>query len=45
MDFQPVIGDEAGLFETRHDFSDIHIDPAVRAYEAAQVVLLNQIFL
>ena len=43
MDFQPVIGDESGLFETRNDFSDIHIDPAVRADEAAQVVLLNDL--
>ena len=40
MDFQPVIGDAAGLFETRNTFADIHTDPAVGADEAAQVVNL-----
>ena len=41
--FQPVIGDAAGLFETRHAFAYLHIDPAVRSGEAAQVVLLNDL--
>ena len=41
VDFQPVIGNAAGLFETWHDFTDLHIDPAVRSDKAAQVVLLN----
>ena len=33
--FQTFIGDAAGLFETRHDFADLHIYPAVGANEAA----------
>ena len=41
--FQPVIGDAAGLFETRHAFADLHLDPAVRSDEAVQVVLLNDL--
>ena len=43
VDFQPVIGDAEGLFETRHDFADLHIDPAVEADKAAQVVLLDDL--
>ena len=26
VDFQPVIGDATGLFETRHAFVDLHIE-------------------
>ena len=43
VDFQPVVGDADGLFETRHAFADLHIYPAVRADKAAQVVLLNDL--
>ena len=43
VDFQLVIGNAAGLFDTRHAFADIHIDTAVRADEATQVVLLNDL--
>ena len=41
--FKLVIGNAAVLFETRHVFADIHIDPAVREDEAVQVVLLNDL--
>ena len=41
VDIQPVIGNAAGLFETRHAFANLHIDPAVGADEAAQVVLFD----
>ena len=41
--FQPVIGDVAGLFVTRHAFADLHIDPAFGVDEAAQVVLFNDL--
>ena len=27
VDFQPVIGDADGLFETRHAFADLHVRP------------------
>ena len=43
VDFQPVIGNVAGLFETRHAFVDLHIDPSVREDESEQVVLLNDL--
>ena len=43
VDFQLVIGDAAGLFETRHAFADLHIDQDVRSDKAAQVVLLNDL--
>ena len=31
------------MFETRHAFADIHIDPAVRANEAVRVVLFDDL--
>ena len=43
VDFQVVICDVAGLFETRHAFADLHIDSSVRADEPAQVVWLNDL--
>ena len=43
MDFQAVVGDAASLFDTQHDFADIHIDPAVGEDEAAQVVLFDDL--
>ena len=43
VDFQPVIGNAAGLFEARHTFADLHIYPAVGADEDVQVVLLDDI--
>ena len=43
VDFQPALGNVAGLFETRHAFSDIHVDTAIGSDEAAQVVLLDDI--
>ena len=43
VDFQPVVGNASGLFETRHAFVDLHIDTAVRADEAVQVILLNDL--
>ena len=44
VDFQPFIGNADGLFETRHAFADIHIDPSVGSDEAAQFVLFGDIF-
>ena len=38
--FEPVIGDAASLFEAKHAFSDIEVDPAVRT-ECAEVVLID----
>ena len=43
MEFQPVIGNAAGLFDTRHAFANLHIDPDVWADEAAQVVMFDDI--
>ena len=43
MDFQPVIVDAAGLFETRHAFADLHIYPAVGVEEAVQAVLFDNL--
>ena len=43
VDFKPVIGNADVLFETRHAFADLHIDPAVGADEAAQVVLFDDL--
>ena len=43
VDFQPVIGDTAGLFETRHAFTDLYIYLAVGEDEAAQVVLFDDL--
>ena len=43
VDIQPVIGNAAGLFETRHAFANLHIDPAGRTDKSAQVVLLNDL--
>ena len=43
MDFQTVIGDADGLFETWHTFVDLHIYPAVGADETAQVVLFDDL--
>ena len=41
--FKPFIGDGDGFFETRCAFTDLHIDPAVGADEATQVVLFNDL--
>ena len=43
VEFQPVIGNAVGLFETRHDFADLHIDPVVGADKVVQVVLINDL--
>ena len=43
VDFQLVIGDAVGLFETWNAFAYLHVDPAVGADEAAQVVLLDDL--
>ena len=43
VDFEMVIGDAAGLFETWHAFVDLHIDPSVGADETAQVVLFDNL--
>ena len=43
VDFQLVIGDAPGLFETRHAFADLHVYPAVGVDEAVQVVLLDDL--
>ena len=40
MSFETVVGDAAGLFEARHAFSDLEVDPSVRI-ERAEVVLVN----
>ena len=43
VDFQPVIGNAAVLFDTQNAFTNLHIDPAVGADEDAQVVLFDDI--
>ena len=40
VSFELVVGDAVGLFEARHAFSDLKVDPAVGT-ERAEVVLFN----
>ena len=40
MSFEPVVDYAAGLFEARHAFSDLEVNPAVGT-ECAEVVLVN----
>ena len=40
MKFEPVVGDAAGLFEARHVFSDLEVNPAVGT-KCAEVILVN----
>ena len=43
IDFEPFIGNAAGLFETWNAFADMHLDTSVRAYKTVQVVFLNDL--
>ena len=40
VSFELVVGDSAGLFEARHAFSDLKVNPAVRN-ECEEVVLID----
>ena len=40
--FEPVVGNVASLFEARHDFSDLEVNPAV-VTKCAEVVLVKDL--